>query len=74
MSHDPQEPNDVQKLSRANIRKINKLATGPLMGPVPVPPPKRATTGELVSRMAPLGAMLGVRARIARALDGDSPN
>jgi hypothetical protein len=73
MTNENNDPVDAVKLSRANVRKINKLATGPLMGSVEVAP-KRASTGELVSRMAPLGALLGVRARIARALEGEGPN
>lgn len=64
-------PEEQVKLSRSTLRKINKVATGPLLGGV-TPAPRKATTAMLVSRVAPLGNILAVRARMAQALEGNN--
>ena len=72
MPEEPKNQPNAIKLSRATVRKINKLATGPLLGPVSGNIPDRPSTGELTSGIAPLGGMMGVHARIARALGDEA--
>lgn len=68
----PTEGSDDLKLSKSTLRKVKKLATGPLLGPIPPLPPKRINTGELAAKVAPLGSILTVRARLGQSLDGDN--
>ena len=71
MPHGSQEQSDSLQQPDAKPRKAK---TDKLSRNVKSETYQRATTGELVTRVAPLGAMLGVRARIARALEGEGPN
>ncbi len=57
---------DSLKLTRADARKVKKVATGPLLGPIP----GDSATGPLASVAATpslLGSIQQVRARLAAA-------
>ena len=72
MSDETNNNDDAPKLSKANMRKLNRVATGPLLGGIEAQvAPKKVSTGELAARVAPLGSILSVRARMAKATDGD---
>ena len=67
------EHEDTPKLSKANMRKLQRVATGPLLGGVEGQVPKKVHTGELAARVAPLGSILTVRARLGRASEEHGP-
>lgn len=59
-----------EKLTRTQLRQVKKVATGPLLGPIEpaVPAATQGPEGGAETRVAPLGPIQGVRARI----DGQS--
>lgn len=57
-------------LTKADARRAKKIATGPLMGPVPGSSSSEAQ-GEKAAP-APLGNMMSVKARIQKALEPDA--
>ncbi|MDB5100650.1 MAG: hypothetical protein JWM80_5071 [Cyanobacteria bacterium RYN_339] len=63
---------DSLKLSKATVRKINKVATGPLLGPVAGKEAQRPAKGELATKVAPLGSMVDVQARLKAAQGGEA--
>lgn len=58
------QPNDQLKLSRAVARRIKKVATGPLLGPIE--PGAKPPVADVAATPAPLGTIQSVRARIAQ--------
>ena len=56
---------DQLKLSKATVKKINKVATGPLLGPVEGKVP--AAQGKPVTTVAPLGTIQSVQERLDAA-------
>ena len=64
----PKQPEDPQKVTKAVARKIKKVATGPLLGPVePQAPSERQPAS-----VARLGDFRAVQATL-RKLDGEPP-
>ena len=59
------EPQDQLKLSRSVARRIKKVATGPLLGPVE--PAAQAPAAAVPTTQAPLGTWQSVRERIGQA-------
>ena len=59
------QPTDQLKLSRAVAKRIKKVATGPLLGPIEPGAPRPAAEGPATP--APLGTIQDVRARIQQA-------
>jgi hypothetical protein len=57
--------NDQLKLTKAVAKRIKKVATGPLLGPIE--PMLQAPAGEVPATPAPLGTIQDVRERIRRA-------
>lgn len=55
---------DQLKLSRAVAKRIKKVATGPLLGPIE--PAARPADTEVAATPAPLGTIQDVRARIGQ--------
>jgi hypothetical protein len=66
----PEEQPEKLKLSKATLKKINKAMTGPLLGGIDAGPPMKARTTDLAARVAPLGSILAVRARMRSADEG----
>jgi hypothetical protein len=58
---------DSLKLSKATVKKINKVATGPLFNPVAGKDSQKPATE--VSTVARLGTIQDVQARMQAALD-----
>jgi hypothetical protein len=56
---------DQLKLSKATVKKINKVATGPLLGPVEGKVP--ASNGKPVTTVAPLGTFQSIQERLEAA-------
>lgn len=65
------------KLTPADLRKVKKVATGPLLGPVPIPErpgAKKAKKAEApAARPAALGNFWHVKARLDELLDAEKP-
>lgn len=71
-ANDPTLPTEpVPPVSRAVLRKVNRVATGPLFGGIPAAPVRKVSTAELSARVSPLGSLLGVRARLGLGIEGD---
>lgn len=60
---------DSLKLSKAIIKKVNKVATGPLLGPIEGKVP--ASSGPPVTAIAPLGSYQALQQRMQAALDAE---
>jgi hypothetical protein len=60
---------DSLKVSKATVRKINKVATGPLLGPVEGKVP--ASNGQPVTKVATLGTYQSIQQRLQAATEAE---
>jgi len=61
---------DTLKLSRSDARKVKKVATGPLLGPINPSPEVVAPAPEVATSIQTIGSVQAIHERIEQVMGG----